>query len=168
MSTIYSYFCRNLYPLRSMEKQDEPLAMVIGKMMNETLKVLKKRIYEQTDAKLTFDQFGLLYAIKQEKQEVIQKDMVEVMGKDKSVILRIIDSLEEKELVRRVVDMNDRRKNQILVTKKGLQTIDQYLEIEFRVKEELLDGVSQSDVDTFYKVLGHIQTKAEQINAQNS
>lgn len=151
-----------------MDMQKEPLGVALAETLTKIFRVLKKRTAEQTETKLTFDQFGLLYAIRQQRQEVIQKDMAESMGKDKSVILRIIDSLEEKELVQRVVDMNDRRKNQILVTKKGLQTIDQYLEIEFRVKEELLDGVSQSDVDTFYKVLGHIQTKAEQINAQNS
>lgn len=151
-----------------MNMQEKPIGMALGKTLSEFFKVMKKKTAEQTEAKLTFDQFGLFYAINQQKQDVIQKDMAESMGKDKSVILRIIDSLEEKGLVRRVVDMNDRRKNQILVTKKGLLTIDQYLEIEFQLKMELLDGVSQSDVDTFYKVLGHIRTKAEQINAQNS
>lgn len=146
--------------------QEKPIGMALGKTLSEIFKVIKKKAAKQAEAKLTFDQFGLLYAINQQKQDVIQKDMAETMGKDKSVILRIIDSLEEKELVRRVVDMNDRRKNQILVTKKGLQTIDQYLAIEFQAKEDLLDGVSQSDVDTFYRVLAHIRTKAEQMYTQ--
>ena len=146
--------------------QEKPIGMVLGKTLSEIFKVIKKKAAKQTETKLTIDQFGLLYVLNQQKQDVIQKEMAETMGKDKSVILQIIDSLEEKELVRRVVDMNDRRKNQILVTKKGLQIIDQYLEIEFQVKDELLVGISQSEVDTFYKVLAHIRTKAEQLIAQ--
>ena len=149
-----------------MDMQEKPIGMVLGKTLSEIFKVIKKKVAKQTETRLTIDQFGLLYVLNQQKQDVIQKGVAETMGKDKSVILRIIDSLEEKGLVRRVVDMNDRRKNQILVTKKGLQIIDQYLEIEFQVKDELLVGISQSEVDTFYKVLAHIRTKAEQLIAQ--
>ena len=149
-----------------MDMQEKPIGMVLGKTLSEIFKGIKKKVAKQTETRLTIDQFGLLYVLNQQKQDVIQKGVAETMGKDKSVILRIIDSLEEKGLVRRVVDMNDRRKNQILVTKKGLQTIDQYLAIEFQAKEDLLDGVSQSDVDTFYRVLAHIRTKAEQMYTQ--
>lgn len=56
--------------------------------------------------------------------DVIQKNMVDRMRKDKSTILRLIDSLERKKMVRRVVDANDRRKNYPLITKQEEKVIE--------------------------------------------
>lgn len=137
--------------------------MIIGKMMNVMFRVLKKRTNEQTDAKLTLEQFGLLYAISQEENEVIQTEMAEIMGKDKSAILRMIDSLEKKELARRVVDQNDRRKNRIMVSKKGERAIEQWLKVEFNLIDELVAGVDETDMQTFYKVINHIKSNAEKL-----
>jgi MarR family transcriptional regulator for hemolysin len=126
-------------------------------------KVLKKRTGEQTDTQLTIEQFGLLHSIAIKEEEVIQKDMAEFMGKDQSVILRLIDSLEKKDLVRRVIDSNDRRKNFLMVTKKGERVIDEYLEIEFNLMTELLQGLSKTEIDNFYKVVESIRKKGEQL-----
>lgn len=146
-----------------MEKKNIPLGMIIGRMMHEMFRVLKKQAFEQTEIKLSLEQFGLLHTINMKSEDVIQNDMVKMMGRDKSSILRLIDSLEEKELVRRVVDKNDRRKNYLMVTKKGEKIIDQYLEIEFKLVKELQDGLSKSDIETFYKVINHIKSNAEKL-----
>ncbi len=139
----------------------KPLGMIVGGMMSAMFRELKRRTSERTDSKLTIDQVGLLYAISQNDRDVTQQDMAELMLKDKSSILRMIDSLENKELVRRAVDREDRRKNQIFVTKKGERTIEQYLQIEFELMDELLDGLSADDLDAFYRVVNHIRTRAE-------
>ena len=96
-------------------------------------------------------------------EDVIQQDMADIMGKDKSAIYRVIDSLEEKELVRRVVDKNDRRKNFLMVTKKGEAVIEQYLEIEYKLINELEEGLSETDIETFYRVVNNIKNKAEKL-----
>ena len=146
-----------------MKKQELPLGMIIGRMMHEMFRVLKKRTGEIAEIKLTIEQFGLLHAINMKNVDVIQQDMAEIMGKDKSAIYRVIDSLEEKELVRRVVDKNDRRKNFLMVTKKGEAVIEQYLEIEYKLMNELEEGLSETDIDTFYRVVNNIRNKAEKL-----
>ena len=125
--------------------------------------VLEMRAAKQTGLKLTMPQFVLLFKISEEKEEVTLKDMAEKLGKDKSAILRMIDLLEKKELVRRAVDQNDRRKNQLLVTKKGERLIAEFREIESELNSELLEGLSDADMETFYKVANHIQIKSEQL-----
>jgi len=146
-----------------MNKQDLPLGMIVGRMMHEMFRVLKKRTGEVAEIKLTIEQFGLLHAINMKDEDVIQQDMAEIMGKDKSAIYRVIDSLEEKELVRRVVDKNDRRKNFLMVTKKGETVIEQYLEIEYKLNCELKEGIDKSDIDAFYNVVNHFRNKAEKL-----
>ncbi len=147
-----------------MEKQSLPL-MELGRLMHEIFRVFKKRISGQEieEIRITTEQFGLLHAIGQKEEEVIQKDMAEMMGKDKSAILRLIDSLEEKELVRRVVDKNDRRKNYLMVTKLGERVIKQYMKIVFGMLEEVEQGISENDLDTFRTVVGQLKSNAEKL-----
>lgn len=143
-----------------MEKQGLTLGMIIGRMNREMFRVLKKRFSEQAEIKLTIEEFGLLHMINREKDDVIQKNMAETMGKDKSAILRLIDSLETNELARRVVDTNDRRKNCLIITKKGEKVIEQYLKIEFELMDELQQDLTQSEMDIFYKVVNQIRNNA--------
>ncbi len=146
-----------------MEQDNLPLGMVIGQMMREMLRVLKNRDIEQAEISLTIEQHAVLHILNEREAGVILKEMACMMGKDKSVILRIIDVLEEKELVRRAVDTKDRRKKYLMVTKKGEQVIKDFLKIDTELREELKEGLSKEDMKTFYKVVTHIKYKAEQL-----
>ncbi len=146
-----------------MEERNLPLGMEAGKMMREMFRVLKKRTSEQAQIKLTIEEFGLLHAINRKEDDVIQKDLAYILGKDKSAILRLIDSLEEKNLVRRVVDPNDRRKNYLMVTKNGEKAIKEYVEIGIKLMEELQQGLTESDMETFYKVVNQIKSNSEKL-----
>lgn len=147
-----------------MEKQNLSL-LELGKMIREVFRVFKKRIDEQTceEIRISIEQFSLLRAICSNEEDVIQKDMAEMMGKDKSAILRLTDSLEEKELVRRVVDLKDRRKNYLMVTKTGYRVIDQYLEIIQELMVEIQQGLTQSEIETFHKVIDHIKSNVKKL-----
>ena len=146
-----------------METSTVPLGMAVIEMLKPMFHVLEIRTAKQTEIKLTMAQFGLLFTISQEKDEVILKDMAEKMGKDKSSILRMIDLLENKELVRRVVDQNDRRKNQLLVTKKGERFITEFRKIEFELNCELEEGLTDAEMQNFYKVVNHLKNKSNQL-----
>jgi len=138
-----------------------PFGMIVGRTMHEVFRVLRKKSSEEMETKLTIEQFGLLHAVNMKQEDMIQKDMAEMMGKDKSSILRIIDALEEKELVRRAPDKNDRRKNFVMVTKKGERVIDEYIRIEKELVEELQEGLTEQELQVFQKVLNHIRGRAE-------
>ena len=146
-----------------MEQDNLPLGMVVGQMMHEMLRVLKKRDIEQAEVILSIEQHAVLHILNVRESDVILNEMAEAMGKDKSAILRIIDVLEKKELVRRVVDPKDRRKKYLMVTKKGEQVIGLFLEIEAELRRELKEGLTKEDMKTFYKVVSHIKAKAKQL-----
>jgi MarR family transcriptional regulator for hemolysin len=146
-----------------MKEKDLPLVMETGKMMREVVRVLKKRTVEQAEIKLTIEEFVLLHTIYKNEVDVIQKDMAYILGKDKSSILRLIDSLEEKDLVRRVVDPTDRRKNYLMVTKNGEKELKEYLKVAFKLMDEIKEGLSESDMITFYKVVNQIRLNSEKL-----
>jgi MarR family transcriptional regulator, transcriptional regulator for hemolysin len=136
-----------------------------GKMLHAVYRVFKKHfeVQQHMEIKITPEQFGLLQAISEKDEEVIQKDMADMMGKDKSAILRLIDLLEEKELVRRVTDSKDRRKNYLMVTKLGYKVIEQYLKIAEDMMLVIQDGLSQEEIDIYHRVVNHITNKAKEM-----
>jgi MarR family transcriptional regulator for hemolysin len=146
-----------------MERKNMPLGMVVGRLMHELFRVLRKRSVETTDVKLTGEQFGLLHVINLKEGTCVQQDFANMMGKDKSAILRLIDSLEEKKLVLRVVDSTDRRKNCLHVTEFGKEIIQQYIEMEAMISKELTSGISEAEMDTFFRVIATIRTNAERL-----
>jgi len=146
-----------------MEQDNLPLGMVVGQMMHEMLRVLKKRDIEQAEISLTIDQHAVLHILNTRKSDVILKEMACAMSKNKSAILRIINVLEEKELVRRAVDLKDRRKKYLMVTKKGEQIIEEFLKIEAKLRAELKEGLTNAEMNTFYNVVNHFKIKAGQL-----
>jgi len=146
-----------------MERKKMPIGMVVGRMMHEMFRVLRKRSAETTDVKLTGEQFGLLHVINMKNETCVQQDLANMMGKDKSAILRLIDSLEDKKLVIRVVDSTDRRKNCLHVTDFGKEIIQQYIDMEAQISNELTAGISEEDMNAFYRVVTAIKQNAEQL-----
>jgi MarR family transcriptional regulator, transcriptional regulator for hemolysin len=146
-----------------METSNVPLGMVVVGMLKSMFRVLEILANEQTGIKLTMGQFGLLFAIHEEKNEVILRNIAEKMGKDKSSILRMIDLLQKKDLVCRVVDENDRRKNKLLVTDKGEQFIADFHKIELKLNAQLQVGLSNDNMKTFYKVVDHLKIESDKL-----
>jgi len=146
-----------------MGRKNMPLGMVVGRLMHELFRVLRKRSAETTDVKLTGEQFGLLHVINMKQETCVQQDLANMMGKDKSAILRLIDSLEEKKLVVRVVDSTDRRKNCLHVTDLGKEIIQQYIDMEAIISQELTAGISVTDLDAFHRVIATIRSNAEKL-----
>ena len=146
-----------------MENRNLFLIMEAGKMMREIIRVLKKRTGEQAIIKLTIEEFILLNTIHNNDVDVIQKDMAYILGKDKSSILRLIDSLEDKNMVRRVVDVSDRRKNCLMVTKNGEKGLNDYVIIGSKLIQELKQGVTEEEMATFFKVVNQIRSNSEKL-----
>lgn len=133
--------------------------------MREVYRAFKKRSEEQVDqeTRISPEQFGVLHSICVLEEDVIQQDLAEMMGKDKSAILRMIDNLEEKELVRRVSAVKDRRKNYLMVTKAGTRVIEQYKIIVAGLMKDIQEGLSPSQIDTFNQVISQIRVNAEKL-----
>ena len=153
-----------LVSLKMERNQCLPLGMVEGRLKSEINRVLKKRFEEQTEIKLTIEEYIILQLLNRESDEVIQKSVAERLGKDKSAIMRLIVSLEEKELIIRVCCKEDRRKNQLIVTKSGKKIIEQYQKIESELIEKLEKGISTTDLEIFYRVIDKIRNNAEVCN----
>jgi DNA-binding MarR family transcriptional regulator len=119
-----------------------------------------KGFLSDLDMDVPVESLGILLATYYNNADVIQQDIAEIMKKDKSVVLRQIDSLEKKDLVQRIVDPNDRRRNIIKTTDKGIKLIDEVNTKLDRLYALLTDGLDSSEMEAFHKVLNHFRNKA--------
>ena len=123
----------------------------------------KKMRVEFLDEKMLIlpNQFGLLNYIAMDK-DVIQTELATLLDRDKSAILREIDVLEENGLVKRVNDAVDRRKKFVIITEKGQRVLKKGGVLIDKLMATLLDGLPEKEIESFKKVLLHLEAKAKQ------
>lgn len=136
----------------------ELLVTTIGKLRNRLHRILKQRYAAEADVKLTVEEFILLNMIEARTDQILQNIAI-ATGKNKSVVMRMIDSLEQKGLAKRTVNPDDRRENLLSITDKGCEVLSQYQQIEKRLSNELLDGIPPQKVAQFLEVIEEISKR---------
>jgi MarR family transcriptional regulator for hemolysin len=140
----------------------KPLGLTIGPMLSAVMRPIKA-ILKQEGIPYSIEHLVLLKITRECKDTVVQQDLAEKMGKDKSMILRIVDILENDGLLRRIVDPNDRRRNILEVTYLGNQFINRFQEIELMISTELLKNLTDEEIESFFSVVEKIKTNAEKL-----
>ena len=138
---------------------EELLITNVGKLRNLLHRVLKLQFAAEADVKLTIEEFILLNMIEMHTDQILQNIAI-ATGKNKSVVMRMIDSLEQKGLARRTVNPDDRRENLLSITERGAEVLSQYKEIEKRVSAELLSGIPADNIACYFEVADAVSRKA--------
>lgn len=84
---------------------------------------------------------------------ISQQQIADIMLKDKNSVVKLIDSLEDKKLVKRVNSPKDRRQNLIKVTGKASKMKDGMTIIALSAVEKITEGIDDDDIQTFISVL---------------
>jgi len=134
---------------------NKPLGYILG----QSLRVFKNQLafeFKDKGIELSFDQFVMLHILNS-NCDCIQQDLANKLQKDKSIIVRQINSLLENQYVVRLINKEDKRKKNLILTKKGFEVLNQMKEIASELSTKLLTGVSENDLETFRNVLMKIQ-----------
>ena len=136
-----------------------PVSYRLGK----TLKAFKNRLmteFKENNVELSFELFVTLHILSSENENPTQQDIANHLQKDKSFILRQINTLIEKQYVVRSLDDKDKRKKKLIVTKKGEETLSFLRNIGKNVERKLLAGIDKETLTLFCDVLERIQANA--------
>lgn len=138
------------------------IGIEVGKLRSKLYRLQKQHYAQEAEVKMTVEEFILLNMIN-EKNDQISQNIAIATGKNKSVVMRMIDSLEKKGLVRRTPNPADRRENLLSITDEGEKTVRQYHDIEQRLSTELADGITPEELSIFWNVLDRISEKSKEI-----
>ena len=131
----------------------------LGYLLSRSLRVFKGQVAEEVkkmDFELSLEQYVILYMINS-SCDLIQQDLANHFQKDKSLIVRQINGLIDKQYLVRHTNKVDKRKKNLILTPKGLEMMNQMTGLVMAVSRKLLTGVSDSDYSTFRSVLNKIQ-----------
>lgn len=140
----------------------ELLGTTIGKLRNKLHRLMKQRYAAEANVKLTVEEFILLTMIRAKTDQILQNIAI-ATGKNKSVVMRMIDSLEKKGLVKRTVNPEDRRENLLSTTDMGEQVVAEYHKIEKKLSYELLKGIPDEKVEVFFEVVEEISRRTNSL-----
>jgi len=104
---------------------------------------------------LTPEQF-LLLDILWNEGSMSQQQMADTLMKDKNSITKLADALENKGLVCRVPDKNDRRSNLLALTPLSEKMKSQTKEIGIETLGRIISGISEDDLQVFLNVLARM------------
>lgn len=82
-----------------------------------------------------------------------QQELARKLNKDKNSVTKLVDALENKNLVKRVPDPHDRRLNMIHFTDHSLTIKDRITEIALDTTNKIIKDIPEDDLKTFVKVL---------------
>ncbi|MDE7421957.1 MAG: MarR family winged helix-turn-helix transcriptional regulator [Muribaculaceae bacterium] len=137
------------------------IGIEIGKLRNRLYRIQKQCYTAEAEIKLTVEEFILLNMIN-DKSDQISQNIAIATGKNKSVVMRMIDSLESKGLVVRTQNPEDRRENLLNITREGESVVAQYHAIERKITEKLTEDIPSDKLNVFFEVLKTVLMRAKQ------
>ena len=133
--------------------------MVLSKQLGVFLNFVHNRFklnvneaFENGGFNITAEQFLLLDTLWTEGP-MSQQALADVMIKDKNSVVKLVDSLESRGLVKRAANSRDRRQNIINVTPAADKIQDTITEIALSTVAKITEGIPESDINTFISVL---------------
>lgn len=86
-----------------------------------------------------------------------QQQIANITMRDKNSIVKLIDGLENRKLVKRVSNPKDRRQNLIKVTPYSLKIRQNVNECAFKSVESIIKGISEEELETFIGILAKLE-----------
>lgn len=147
-----------------MSTSSDELARLLPTAMRSVIRLIAVEM-DKHDVGLRVPQYGVLDFLLSNSQAV-QTDLANHFLKDKSVMLRQLDDMEEAGWIERQMDPNDRRRKNLVVTKAGMELYRKVSRMREKVFTTMLDGVSEKELGACLKVLHAMNDNANSGDAK--
>ena len=117
------------------------------------IKAALQRTLKERGFDITPEQCGILHVLREE-EGLSQREIGNILFKDKPNISRMLDALERKKLIFR--QATDRRRYAIFLTEEGKALIEEILPIGLQLREKAIKGLLAREVETLENMLNKI------------
>ena len=110
---------------------------------------------------MTQARWNTMVYLQQGGEGLTQRELAGLMAIENPTLVRLLDSLEQQGLIERRPCPNDRRARRLHLTDAGRSFMDDLSERATKLREELLEGISDEDIEGALKVFQKIMENAE-------
>lgn len=121
------------------------------KMLDERLK----------DLGVTQARWSTMVYLEKGGEGLTQRELASLMATENPTLVRLLDSLEQQNLIERRPCPNDRRARRLHLTNAGRAFMDDLSERAEVLREEMLEGISDKEIECTVKVFHKILENAE-------
>lgn len=95
----------------------------------------------------------LIYLYKNRKNIINQRDIEREFELTNPTVNGILNRLENKRFIKRVVSLNDARNKEIMITDKSISLIVEMKKKAKNMENKMTLGITKEELDTFYQVI---------------
>ncbi len=95
----------------------------------------------------------LIYLYKNRKNIINQRDIEREFELTNPTVNGILNRLENKDFIKRVVSLNDARNKEIMITDKSISLIVEMKKKAKNMENKMTSGITKEELDTFYQVI---------------
>ena len=157
MLLVLIFLCVIIITQRTMPKQIEK-KLISNEIVSSAImiKVLTLRFFAAKGFEITPEQFVILDTISK-NNGLYQRQISELIGKDRANVARILNILEKKGLIKKNQASNGRAINRLELTLEGENLrakIEPHIE---EIRKSYLDDIKEEDIEKCYEVLNKIK-----------
>lgn len=140
------------------EKSGKMSELKLLESMFQLVHQLKRQILEQSevlDMNLTSMHVRVLKVIKM-KPNCTANDIAKILSRDKAQVTRLLNSLIEQNLIKKVPNPEDKRSQRLLTTDNAEDIFNQIKKVDATVVEKLTKGFTEQECVEFQRMLNKI------------
>lgn len=137
----------------------------LGPNLGKTMKLIEHCIDDLLANKgfnLTKMQFILLHKV-HEQNGACQNELAFASNRNKSTLARAINVLEKKNYIARIPSEEDKRVNQLFVTKTGLDVIERSTPIFEEMRSIIYKGISEEEANQVIEILKRVRANVNEV-----
>ena len=151
------------------DKNEHVLINHMGYLTNITalhFKLSALKVFKENGFDISPEQCAILFVLAN-NDGLYQRQISQILLKDRPNTSRLVDILEKKGLVTRELNPKNRRIVKVQITPKGRNQIDTGHEFMFGLSQKAITGIAEEDLETTKKVMAKIRCNLEdQVNIQ--
>src|SRR6056297_262030 len=130
----------------------------VARVTRRWRKLLDERL---KDLGVTQARWTTMFYLQRGGEGLTQRELAKLMAIENPTLVRLLDSLEQQDLIERRPCPNDRRARRLHLTNAGRAFMDDLSERAEVLREEMLEGISDEEIECTVKVFHKILENAE-------
>lgn len=132
----------------------------VARVTRRWRKLLDERL---KDLGVTQARWTTMFYLQRGGEGLTQRELASLMAIENPTLVRLLDSLEEQNLIERRLCQNDRRARRLHLTKAGDDFMDELNRRARDLRDEMLQGVADSDIEVAVNVFNQIMVNGDRL-----